>query len=109
MENDYEYDLSFVSMIGIIMLVIILAFIGLIRGVQEVAVRGEIAKIEQLRSDVKRVSPGDNQYVMGQVTQWNQEIQSAKRYRTVWWGRLCTPEEWESVNVIDLGDKSEGE
>jgi hypothetical protein len=91
-----------VAFIGGVVLALVLGFIGLIRGVQELSVPGELAKIEQLREDVGRVASGANEDVIGQVTQWNQEIKAAKRYRMVWWGRLCTPEEWESVNVIEI-------
>jgi hypothetical protein len=95
-------DKEEVAVIGGVVLAIVLGFIGLIRGIHELSVPGELAKIEQLREDVKRVASGANEDVIGQVTQWNQEIKSAKRYRMVWWGRLCTPEEWESVNVIEI-------
>lgn len=91
-----------VAFIGGVLLAFVLGSIGLIRGIQELSVPGEIAKIEQLRKDMGRVASGENEDVIGQVTQWNQEIMSAKRYRMVWWGRICTPEEWESVNVIEI-------
>lgn len=90
------------AFIGGVVLAVVLGFIGLIRGIQELSFPGELAKIEQLREDVGRVASGANEDVIGQVTQWNQEIKSAKRYRMVWWGRMCTPEEWESVNVIEI-------
>lgn len=95
-------DKEEVAVIGGVMLAIILCLIGLIRGIQELKVPGDLARIEQLREDVGRVASGANEDVIGQVTQWNQEIKSAKRYRMVWWGRICTPEEWESVNVIEI-------
>ncbi|MFB1502014.1 hypothetical protein [Thiocapsa sp. N5-Cardenillas] len=90
------------AVIGGVVLAVVLVFIVLIRGVEEMSVPGKLAEIEQLREDVVRVASGSNEDVIGQVTQWNQEIRSAKRYRMVWWGRLCTPEEWESVNVIEI-------
>lgn len=88
--------------IGGFVLAFVLLFIGLLRGVQELSFPGALAKIEQLREDVGRVASGANEDVIGQVTKWNQEIKSSKRYRMVWWGRLCTPEEWESVDVIEI-------
>jgi hypothetical protein len=91
-----------VEFIGGMVLALVLGLIGLCRGLKELSVPGQLAKIEQLREDVTRVASGANEDVIGQVTQWNQEIKSAQRYRMVWWGRLCTPEEWESVNVIEI-------
>lgn len=85
-----------------VVVVIVLFFGFLIRGINELAVPGELAKIDQLREDVCRVGAGANEDVIGQVTQWNQDIKSAQRYRMVWWGRIFTPEEWESVDVIEI-------
>jgi len=97
----YKYKEE-VAVIGGIGLAVVLGFVGLVRGLEELSVPGEIAKIEQLRDDVRRVKHGANEDVIGQVTQWNQAIKSAKRYRMVWWARLCVPEEWESVDVIEI-------
>jgi len=91
-----------VMVLGGVVLAFVLGFIGLVREIQELLIPGQLAKIEQLREDVVRVGSGANRNVIGQVTQWNQEIRAAKRYRMVWWGRLWKPEEWESVDVIKI-------
>lgn len=95
----YTEDIVFV---GSVVLMLVLMCIGLIRGIQELSVPGELAMIEQLREDMGKVVIGANEDVIGQVTVWNQEIMAAKRYRMVWWGRLTVPEEWESVNIIKI-------
>ena len=95
----YKEDVVFIC--GLV-LALVLSLIGLVRGIQELSVRGELAMIEQLRKDVGQVAHGANEDVIGQVTQWNQEIMRAKRYRMVWWGRMLTPEEWDGVDVIEI-------
>jgi hypothetical protein len=102
----YREDAFLVALVIGIVLAFLLGIVGLTRVGNELAVPGQLAAIEQLREDVKRVADSQSEDVIGQVTQWNQEIRSAKRYREIWWGRMFTPDEWESVEVITIpGEK----
>lgn len=59
------------------------------------------AKIEQLRSDAKRVDAKMAEDVAGQVTAINQEIASAQRWRKTIIG-VFFPSGWDNVKFIDM-------
>lgn len=65
---------------------------------------GDLAKIEQLRKDVNHTSSINNEDILGQVTQWNQEIESKKSYARIWWSKYAIPGEWNNVKVIDISN-----
>lgn len=95
-------DVELLATIGTVLLAIFLASIGMAIGIFELSFPGELAQIEQLREDVGRVDRMSNEDVIGQVTSWNQKIKALRRYRQIWWGRIFIPEEWESVEVIEI-------
>lgn len=70
--------------------------------VNKLTVGGDIAKIEQLRSDAQKVHTGNNEDVVGQVTQWNQEIRNNQWYNSRWWAALLIPNEWDAVKPIEI-------
>jgi len=89
--------------------VIVLVIVGLVvvtvgsmRLANEASFPASIAKIEQLRSDAAKVNIASNEDVVGQITQHNQAIREAQAYRTLWYGRLFTPDRWEGVKTIEI-------
>jgi hypothetical protein len=66
----------------------------------ELSFPGELAQIEQLRSDVTKVSTGSNEDVIGQVTAANQTIALNQRYRKIWWSHMFVASGWDEVEPI---------
>ena len=91
-----------VAAIAVIVVLILLIVVGFVRLCNEASLPGEIAQIEQLRKDAGRIGMAAGEDVMGQVTQWNQDIASNQRYLRVWWGRIVTPRGWADVRTIDV-------
>ena len=87
-----------VSVVGGMFLIISLITIASTR----LSFPGQIASIDQLRRDVANLEKVQSNEVIAQVTKWNQEIASAKVYRTLWWAKLFTPAGWEKVDLIDI-------
>jgi hypothetical protein len=94
--------MDFLKFLAVFCSIVLFLLFGLIRGLMEISTPGELAAIEQLRSDVLRVGTGASEDVIGQVTEWNQNIRSNQRYRNLWWSRLLTPKEWDNVDVIEI-------
>lgn len=62
---------------------------------------GQIAQIEQLRSDVTK-APCIGTDVIGQVTDVNQIIRANQRYNHTWYAGAFTPDAWDAVDVISV-------
>lgn len=82
-----------------VMLGVIYAIIG---GVERLQMPGSLARIEQLRQDVRKTSMGNSEDVVGQVTQWNQRIRSMQAYNGTWYAGPVIPDAWDSVKTIPL-------
>ena len=73
-----------------------------------VAFIGNKQEIEQLRSDMLRVSEGgltqggNIGVALGQVTSWNQRIRRMQAYNNRWWGDPFIPDEWDSTETIPI-------
>ena len=63
---------------------------------------GYIAAIEQLRIDAGKVDVRSNEDVLGQVTDWNQQIVSWQRYNKLWWAAWAVPDAWDDVELIEI-------
>jgi hypothetical protein len=78
-------------------------FIALIvMAVNYTSMPGYMAEIEQLRADAAVVDPQQAEDVIGQVTQWNQTIESSKTYNAQWWSGWTLPDEWDSIELIPV-------
>jgi hypothetical protein len=75
---------------------------GVALAVNHAEMPGQLAQIEQLRTDVRRVDVAESEDVIGQVVQWNQHIRSQQRYNDVWWAAWSIPNRWDSVLPIEL-------
>jgi PhoPQ-activated pathogenicity-related protein len=75
--------------------------------IERLSFPGKVAEIEQLRADVQRVTAAESEDVIGQVTQWNQEIASYQRYNRTWYADLLTPDGWDSVAMIVIPERAE--
>lgn len=99
-------DESFWEVAVLFTLVVILPFVlfagGIAFVVQRVNVRGELAQIEQLRTDASNVNAAESEDVIGQVTQWNQRIRSQQRYNDAWYASWLIPNAWDRVQPIQL-------
>lgn len=56
--------------------------------------------IEQLRVDVKNVNIQSSEDVMGQVTEWNQLIQSNRRWNKVPIISWTIPNGWDEIELL---------
>lgn len=82
---------------------VILALIYTIIGaVYRLSTPGELAEIEQLRSDAVKISAQESEDVIGQVTKRNQDIVATKLYNKLWWSDPLIPDVWDDVRVIEL-------
>ena len=86
---------------GIVAFMYGIMFIG-----ERLSLPGSLARIEQLRTDVRGIGAAESEDVIGQVTKWNQTIASNKRYNATWWAAPIVPNEWDSVQPIGLPDRS---
>ena len=66
---------------------------------------GDLARIEQLRSDVKLVKSNQDEDVIGQVAAWNQTIKSRQRYLQTWYGSFIIPSAWSDVKIIEINSQ----
>ncbi len=66
---------------------------------------GQMASIDQLRRDVAEIEKNQSHEVLAQVTKWNQEIASAKKYRAIWWAKIVVPAGWDRVELINIPKK----
>jgi len=58
--------------------------------------------IEQLRKDSKKVDINSNEDVMGQVTQYNQDIKANQRWNTIPIICLTVPNGWDTIELIEI-------
>jgi hypothetical protein len=86
----------------VIIVIIVIMTYAVLCGVTRSKLPGEIAQIEQLRKDSAQVSIHESEDVIGQITQWNQEIISNQTYNKIWWADWVIPDDWESVEPIKI-------
>ena len=94
--------IGFVWMICVFALAII--YISLVVR-NELNFPGEVAQIEQLRSDSAKVSVQESEDVVGQITFWNQLIASNQRYNKIWWSHLVIPDGWDEIMPIPIPNR----
>ena len=88
-----------------VLTVALFAFIYILMAISNrMEVDPQIARIEQLRRDVKKVDPSRAEDVVGQVTQWNQTIASNQAWNRKWWIDPVVSDKWEEVALIELED-----
>jgi hypothetical protein len=92
---------SMLILVGIVLLVLYILF-GV---VLHIKAPGEIARIEQLRRDVQKVSAAESEDVIGQVTQWNQNIVQYQVYNRVWVISWLVPDQWDAVALIEIPER----
>ncbi len=63
---------------------------------------GNLAKVEQLRSDAKQANVLNSEAIMGQVTKWNQRIKSRQADNTIPIFCLTVPNGWDDMELIDV-------
>uniref|UniRef100_A0A6M3LIV3 Uncharacterized protein n=1 Tax=viral metagenome TaxID=1070528 RepID=A0A6M3LIV3_9ZZZZ len=73
----------------------------------KLSVPAEMAKIEQLRQDIQKPNHGDLESLINTAVKINMEIKEAQYYNTQWWSYLVIPNEWDSVKLIEIPNKSE--
>ena len=71
----------------------------------DIALVGAGPAIEQLRSDMARITGAASEDVMGQATSWNQKIQSLRAYNSRWWGDPFIPDGWNRIAVLPIPRK----
>lgn len=74
----------------------------LISGISHTTFPGEVASIEQLRSDAPKTACQNAEDVVGQVTAANQAIMAAKAYDRVPLFGLAVPDGWRHIQTIDI-------
>lgn len=99
---DFEEVLDIAKIMGIALLGVFLFLYCGMSVVNRVNLAGEIAQIEQLRSDVQRVENISNEDVIGQVTAMNQAIARNQAYNKLWWADVTIPDAWDSVKPIEI-------
>lgn len=88
---------------GLAILLACLLGIGAIAWIgNHVALPGQLAEIEQLRADSAVVDLAQAEDVIGQVTQWNQDIATKRAWNDIWWAGWMIPDEWSSVELIEV-------
>jgi hypothetical protein len=87
--------------VGVTLIIVVFAYV-LIGVIKHSVYPGEVARIEQLRIDVKKAGKARSEDVIGQATEWNQKIRSEQAYNKIWWADLITPDEYENVKIIEI-------
>lgn len=95
----FDYPSVFIITVVTILL---LGIALLVVGINHLTTPGQIAAIEQLRKDVRRVDIAESEDVIGQVTQWNQKIASYQLYNQMWLTAWTVPDQWDSVQSIEI-------
>lgn len=85
-----------------ILFLIVAIFCGMAAGIQRLTFPGEVAEIEQIRSDSTHLNPATAEDVVGQITAWNQHIRSKKAYNNLWWSGWAIPDGWDDIQYIPV-------
>ena len=92
---------SFTEIVVGVLVVLILGgglFIVMAHGI----LPGNLAKLEQLRSDVELVGDNLGEDVMGQVTEMNQALRAKQKYNSLWWADIFIPDAYDDLEVIKV-------
>jgi len=68
---------------------------------------GDVAAIEQVRSDVQVPGIGQNEDVVGRAATWNEKIARFQRYNKLWYAAPCIPNGIDDIELIALPESSE--
>jgi len=88
--------------IGIVIFIFFGFLSGLIITVNHANFYGEIAQIESLRSQVQNRYINEKDHVFSEIVENNMQIESTKKYRTLWWSKLFLPSGWDDVQPIEI-------
>ncbi len=100
------YDLAFDSPAGFFVTMSVGTWVFIVASswlILRMALPGDLAKVESLRTDAALVDPRYSEDIAGLVAEENRRIAKAKRYNHVWWSALLIPNEWDSVERIEIG------
>jgi hypothetical protein len=81
---------------------IVVAIVGMILAINYGSLPGELAQIEQLRSDARKVRDPNSEDVVGQIAEVNRTIASNKKYNRMWWSAWAIPDAWDDVQLIEV-------
>ena len=103
MTTDDWRDLAGIIAIIVSFVAAVAVFIAMTIAVAErIQFPGQMARIEQLRDDAKRVDLSASEDVMGQVVDVNKLIRVKQRYNQLWWADVCVVDQWDSVALIPI-------
>lgn len=102
-----EIGLRFVWHIIFMVMGLFMFFYVTIGVVEKTIVPGEMAKIDELRASVSKVSPTESEDVMGLVVECNMRIRSQQYFNTKWWACMIIPNEWDSVELIEIPSRKD--
>ena len=94
-----KYDLIFIIAIVAGFLIF---FGGVVFTINHLSFPGEIAQIESLRSQVQNRYINEKDHVFSEIVENNMQIESNKKYRTLWWSKLFLPSGWDDVEPIEI-------
>jgi hypothetical protein len=97
------YNWLFDSFIGFVLIMFLSATIG-IYGVGTFLLHasfpGEVAAIEQIRSDLKKLP--NNNFLKAKAVEVNANIKTNQYYNTRWWSDLAYPDGWNTVQLLEV-------
>ena len=106
MDKHSMSDLAFLTRVTVLGLVGLVGICStVVTCVNRIEFVGQQAQIEQLRKDVLRTKTGQNEDVIGQVTQINRDLAECKRWRSIWWSRPFYSPRCEEVAFVEIPDK----
>ena len=90
--------------------VISLTFAVVLSGVailNRIVFPGQQAAIEQLRQDLRGLSPEQSEDAIGQAVIFNQKISAARRYNKNWWSDAFISDQWNGIEMLQIPKNSE--
>ena len=87
--------------VGLVLVILLFLYAG-VAVIQRLAFPGTLAAIEQLRGDALTVDSSEAEDVIGQVTEFNQNIAAQKAFNRTWWAGPLTPDGWDEVKPIPV-------
>jgi hypothetical protein len=98
-ERFWMHPLGFASMA----LLLIAMLIGVIAFVDNyVTYVASVAQIEQLRVDLANTNIAESEDVVGQATEFNQQISTAQMWNDVLFVQLFIPNGWDAVQPLQV-------
>lgn len=90
------------SLFGGAFLIMIVLFYGSLAVVAHVGFPALVAEIEQVRTDLVDVPPGDRAELINTAVKWNQRIAGCRYWNTVWFADPLYADGCDQLELLDV-------